>query len=192
MKLKKINKYANKTHKMKKSKRGGFSWPDISSWKSSVTEKIRNFNLFKKKNPPSSNQITKTNNELPKPVEPTPVEPKPIEPRPVTPMSAEPRPIAPSFQNESPQFNFEEPKNEEPKNEEPKNEEPKFTETLKNSDDKIYGGYRPNQSLTNLASTGAPFWQPTAKPQVWVGGKRKHKKTHKKTKKSKKTHKKRH
>jgi hypothetical protein len=64
-----------------------------------------------------------------------------------------------------------------------------------NNEPKFSGGYRANHSLTNLASKAAPFWQPTAKPQVWVGGKIKktyksHKKnkSHKKHKKSYKKH----
>lgn len=44
------------------------------------------------------------------------------------------------------------------------------------------GGYTANTPTTGLASTGAPFSGPTAKPQHWVGGKtrrHKHKKHHK-------------
>lgn len=34
------------------------------------------------------------------------------------------------------------------------------------------GGTKPYISLTNLASNAHSFFGPTAKPQVWVGGKR--------------------
>jgi hypothetical protein len=45
------------------------------------------------------------------------------------------------------------------------------------------GGYTANTPTTGLASTGAPFSGPTAKPQHWVGGKtkRRHHKKHSRT-----------
>lgn len=38
---------------------------------------------------------------------------------------------------------------------------------------KMRGGYEANTCNKSIASNAAPFWQPTAKPQVWVGGKSK-------------------
>jgi len=38
---------------------------------------------------------------------------------------------------------------------------------------KMRGGYEAHTCNKSIASSAAPFWQPTAKPQVWVGGKSK-------------------
>jgi len=38
---------------------------------------------------------------------------------------------------------------------------------------KMRGGYEAHTCNKSIASNAAPFWQPTAKPQVWVGGKSK-------------------
>lgn len=35
------------------------------------------------------------------------------------------------------------------------------------------GSYEAHSCYKSIASNAAPFWQPTAKPQVWVGGKSK-------------------
>ena len=38
---------------------------------------------------------------------------------------------------------------------------------------KMRGGYEAHTCHKSIAENAAPFWQPTAKPQVWVGGKSK-------------------
>jgi len=43
------------------------------------------------------------------------------------------------------------------------------------------GGTNPYTSLTNLASTAHSFFGATAKPQVWVGGKRTKKRDNRKS-----------
>ena len=42
---------------------------------------------------------------------------------------------------------------------------------------RMMGGYRDNISLTNIASTGAPFSGSTARAHNWVGGRRKKRRT---------------
>ena len=224
----KSKKYTSKIYKVKKSnlrksKKGGFSWsdisnwkPDFSNWKSKFADKMNNFSIFKKKGSQLSSQISATTtNDLP--------ETKPQ-------FQSSPSFSSPSFNNTPsnfPENNFSPNKVEPLINQQPTfnpptptYEAPKFNNSLNDSEDfknispssleikqnnmnsfdnepKFSGGYHANHSLTNLASKSAPFWQPTAKAQVWVGGKikktKKHKshkknKAHKKHKKSHKTH----
>ena len=46
---------------------------------------------------------------------------------------------------------------------------------------RMRGGYRANTSLTNIASTAAPFSGPTARAHNWVGGRRKKRRTRTRT-----------
>jgi hypothetical protein len=167
---KKINKYKNRTRKIQqplyKNKRGGFiAWSDISNWRPDFTswkDKLRNFSIFKKKNqqPPTVEQ----------PQSPTVEQPQSP--------TVEQSPPTPTFE-QLPSPTFEQP------SQPPISEQLTFEQPIKEQN----GGYRGHHSLTNLASKSAPFWQPTAKPQAWVGGKTKYKKySYKKSKKSKKIH----
>jgi len=215
---KKINNLKNKTHKIKKYtnfrklKKGGFSFSDITNWrqnftnwKSNFTEKLNNFSIFKKKNSQSSNKELSVSNISPS----SPSVNNEISPK----VNNDILPkvnndILPSVNNEISQNDNNEisqnGNNEISQNVNneftPSSNELDFSDKQKNenidpysNNSNLYGGYRGYHSLTNLASKSAPFWQPTAKPQVWVGGK-KNKKTHRKNKKihkkNKKTHKK--
>jgi hypothetical protein len=230
----KSKKHTSKIYKVKKSnlrrsKRGGFSWsdisnwkPDFSNWKSKFTEKMNNFSIFKKKDTQLSSQIpASTTNELPE-TKPSYSSPSYSSPSYSSPSYSSPSYSSPSY---SPPSNFSEdsfssnkvtPLYEAPKINNSINDNDGFKNTLpppsspsfsspslgtqqntitsfSDNEPKYSGGYRANHSLTNLASKAALFWQPTARPQVWVGGKiKKTYKSHKKNKKSYKKHKKSH
>ena len=49
---------------------------------------------------------------------------------------------------------------------------------------KMRGGYEAHTCNKSIAFNAAPFWQPTAKPQVWVGGKSKKNKKQNKSRKN--------
>lgn len=53
---------------------------------------------------------------------------------------------------------------------------------------KMRGGYQAHICHKSIAENAAPFWQPTAKPQVWVGGKSKKNKKQMKGKSRKNRH----
>jgi len=53
--------------------------------------------------------------------------------------------------------------------------------------DEQNGGYRSNTPLNNLASSAAPFNGKTAQPQVWVGGKRRTRKSRRRTRRHRKS-----
>ena len=243
----KSKKHTSKIYKVKKSnlrrsKRGGFSWsdisnwkPDFSNWKSKFTEKMNNFSIFKKKDTQLSSQIpASTTNELPE-TKPSYSSPSYSPQSYSSPSYSSPSYSSPSYSSPSysppsysPPSNFSEdsfssnkvtplqstyeaPKinnsindNDGFKNTLPPPSSPSFSSpslgtqqntitSFSDNEPKYSGGYRANHSLTNLASKAAPFWQPTARPQVWVGGKiKKTYKSHKKNKKSYKKHKKSH
>jgi hypothetical protein len=223
----KSKKYTSKIYKVKKSnlrrsKRGGFSWsdisnwrPDFTNWKSTFTEKMNNFSIFKKKGTPLSSQIpASTTNELPETKPELQSSPSYSSPSYSSPSYSSPSYSSPSnFSEDSFSSNKVMPLYEAPKINNSINDNDGFKNTLpppsspslgtqqntitsfSDNEPKYSGGYRANHSLTNLASKASPFWQPTAKPQVWVGGKIKktyksHKKnkSHKKHKKSYKKH----
>ena len=196
-KNKKINKHRNKTHKsqhfqyrnktpthfnLKKNKRGGFpSWsdisnwrPDFTSWKSGFADKFRNFSIFKKKNQQPIAEDNSSYADVPEQMQPEQTQMNEIQQQPPT-LEQQPEQMQPPTLEQPPE------QMQPPSLEQPTYSPEEQTRQL--------GGYRGYHSLTNLASKSAPFWQPTAKPQVWVGGKTKHKKRNsKKTKKSKKTY----
>jgi len=216
----KSKKHTSKIYKVKKSnlrrsKRGGFSWsdisnwkPDFSNWKSKFTEKMNNFSIFKKKDTQLSSQIpASTTNELPetKPqLQPSPSYSSPSysSPSNFSEDSFSSNKVMPLY--EAPKINNSINDNDGFKNTLPPPSSPSFSSpslgtqqntitSFSDNEPKYSGGYRANHSLTNLASKAAPFWQPTARPQVWVGGKiKKTYKSHKKNKKSYKKHKKSH
>jgi hypothetical protein len=203
-KNKKINKHRNKTHKsqhfqyrnktpthfnLKKNKRGGFpSWsdisnwrPDFTSWKSGFADKFRNFSIFKKKNQQPIAEDNSSYADVPEQMQPEQMQPEQtqmneFQQQPPTSEQIQPPTL------EQPPEQIQPPEQMQP----PTLEQPTYSPEEQT---RQLGGYRGYHSLTNLASKSAPFWQPTAKPQVWVGGKTKHKKRNsKKTKKSKKTY----
>jgi len=217
-KSKKINKLKNKTHKIKKYnnfrriKKGGFAWsditnwnPDFTNWKTKFTEKIKNFNIFKKKNSQLTEQLPVSNisssdaeyssnkNDI-QLTEQLPVSNISSSDSEYSPnkndiqINNSENNILPSDNNILPSDNIL-----------PKNNNDDFSLNVQKNENSqshstnsnLYGGYRSSHSLTNLASRSAPFWQPTAKAQVWVGGKRIKKHTKKHTKKNKKSYKKR-
>ena len=226
----KSKKYTSKIYKVKKSnlrksKRGGFSWsdisnwkPDFTNWKSTFTDKMNNFSIFKKKDTQLSstkpvtttNELSETKPELqssPSYSSPSYSSPSYSSPSNFSEDSVSSNKVMPLY--EAPKINNSINDNDGLKNTLPPSSfsSPSFSSssfsssslgTQQNTIDnepKYSGGYRANHSLTNLASKAAPFWQPTAKPQVWVGGKIKktyksHKKnkSHKKHKKSYKKH----
>jgi len=251
----KSKKYTSKIYKVKKSnlrksKRGGFSWsdisnwkPDFTNWKSTFTDKMNNFSIFKKKDTQlSSTKPVTTTNELSETKPELQSSPSYSSPSYSSPSYSSPSYSSPSYSSpsnfsedsvssnkvmplyEAPKINnsindndglkntlppssFSSPSFSSPSFSSPSFSSPSFSSssfsssslgTQQNTIDnepKYSGGYRANHSLTNLASKAAPFWQPTAKPQVWVGGKIKktyksHKKnkSHKKHKKSYKKH----
>ena len=228
----KSKKYTSKIYKvkksnLKKSKKGGFSWSDISNWKpdftdlkSKFTDKMNNFSIFKKKDTQlSSTKPVTTTNELSETKPQFQPSPSYSSPSYSSPSYSSPSYSSPSnFSEDSVSSNKVMPLYEAPKinnsindNDGLKNtlppssfSSPSFSSsslgTQQNTIDnetKFSGGYHANHSLTNLASKATPFWQPTAKAQVWVGGKikktKKHKfhkknKAHKKHKKSHKKH----
>jgi hypothetical protein len=205
----KSKKYTSKIYKvkksnLKKSKKGGFSWSDISNWKpdftdlkSKFTDKMNNFSIFKKKDTqlsspnPSPSFSSQSFKDTPSNFSEDYFSPNKVEP----------------LINQQPTFNLPTPTYEAPKinnsindNEDFKNIPPSSFGIQQNTmgsfdnKSKFSGGYHATNSLTNLASKATPFWQPTAKAQVLVGGKIKKTKKHKSHKKNKahKKHKKSH
>jgi len=231
----KSKKYTSKIYKVKKSnlrksKRGGFSWsdisnwkPDFTNWKSTFTDKMSNFSIFKKKDTQlSSTKPVTTTNELSETKPELQSSPSYSSPSNFSEDSVSSNKVMPLYEapkinnsindndglkNTLPPSSFSSPSFSSPSFSSPSFSSPSFSSssfsssslgTQQNTIDnepKYSGGYRANHSLTNLASKASPFWQPTAKPQVWVGGKIKktyksHKKnkSHKKHKKSYKKH----
>jgi hypothetical protein len=226
----KSKKYTSKIYKVKKSnlrksKRGGFSWsdisnwnPDFTNWKSKFTDKMNNFSIFKKKDTQLSstkpvtttNELSETKPELqssPSYSSPSYSSPSNFSEDRVSSNKVMPLYEAPKINNSIndndglkntlPPSSFSSPSFSSSSFSSPSFSSPSLgtQQNTINNEPKFSGGYRANHSLTNLASKAAPFWQPTAKPQVWVGGKIKktyksHKKnkSHKKHKKSYKKH----
>jgi len=226
----KSKKYTSKIYKvkksnLKKSKKGGFSWSDISNWKpdftdlkSKFTDKMNNFSIFKKKDTQLSstkpvtttNELSETKPELqssPSYSSPSYSSPSNFSEDRVSSNKVMPLYEAPKINNSIndndglkntlPPSSFSSPSFSSSSFSSPSFSSPSLgtQQNTINNEPKFSGGYRANHSLTNLASKAAPFWQPTAKPQVWVGGKIKktyksHKKnkSHKKHKKSYKKH----